>query len=196
MTLSKAVISWTGIVGQPGYTIFYASGNANVQAQLAPFFDAMKLYFPASVRIAIPNTGDIIEEADGRKTGTWGSGSTSVISGTGIGTYSPASGALIKWGTSAFQRGRRVVGRTFLVPLTTSAYDANGQVAATATAAIQAAATSFITTSGGVLSVWHRPLMDYSVKPPVQKLPGAAVPIITATVPVKVAVLRSRRDTS
>ena len=194
MALEKLVCVWSGFTGAPGYSIFYATQGGGAQNTFNAFWTGIKPYLNAGTSIHIPNTGDVIDPANGKKTGVWGSGSASDVTGTVAGGFAPQAGAVVRWNTAAFINGKGVRGRTFLVPLAALSFSSTGLITTTVAAAIQAAAQSLITTNGNAMQVWHRPHYDLSVKPPVLVTPGSAVPMTTATVPTKAATLNSRRD--
>jgi hypothetical protein len=77
------------------------------------------------------------------------------------------------------------MGRTFLVPLASGAFENNGTLATTTLATLNAAATQLITDLAGELKVWHRPNAAG---------PGSNVTVLTAQVPDMAAVMKSRRQ--
>jgi hypothetical protein len=195
VSIQRLQCTWTGFTGAPGYSNFYATGTAGAQLLFAPFWQAIAPYLPPVVSINVPNTGDTIDEATGKKIGTWANGVATATPGTATALYAPASGARINWGTGAFVNGRRVAGRTYLVPCSNSVYGADGLLGQTMVNAVNAAATSLFQNSGGALVIWTRPVYDHTGADPVLKTPGSVHPIISSTTPRKPTVLRSRRDT-
>lgn len=187
MALQRVRCEWTGTgIEGPGLTTFYgaADGTQAVAVAAASFFNGLKSYLPTGTSIAVPATGDVIDEATGALTGTWGSGPTTTITGSGTGSFAQGVGARIVWETDAIRGGRRVRGSTFVVPLVTSSYEANGTLGTGALAALQAGVDAFLSQFGGNGRVWSRPRPG---------LVGAAVPIVRARVPDAVSWLRSRR---
>lgn len=193
MALERLVCTWSTTAGVFGYSNFYGTAGGGAQSTFNAFWTGIKPYIPVGISVNVPNTGDTFDESTGKKTGVWGSGSTSKIDGTAAGQFSAPSGGVIRWNTNNFLNGHNVRGRTFLVPLGVICYGTNGSLLAGTVSAIQAAAQSLITTNGNVLKVWHRPRYS-TASPPVLLEPGQAFSMVTATVPVKAAVLKSRRD--
>lgn len=194
----QAKINWTGFVGAPGYTnLFFRdfSGGTVDQAmadgavsKIAAFVTAVKPYLPSNVSLGIDTTFNVLEETTGELQGFLNGGSNTPNPGTGTGTYSAASGACITWTTTGVRNGRRIRGRTFLVPLVGTAYDSDGTLAPGARTALVNAATALSSPTGaGDLGVWARPTA-----------PGATDGIWTvvsaSSVRDKVAILTSRRD--
>jgi len=194
----KVVANWSGFVGAPGYTNFYfrdfsagAPDQAMADGAVAKadaFFDAWVTYLPNTVTILVSPTVEVIEETTGTLTGFFTTSPDTTRAGTVAGTYSAASGAVCNWYTNGIRNGRRIKGRTFMVPLAGNAFDAAGSIDNTKLGAMRLAATNFISATGaGDLGVWARPTS-----------PGASDGIwyaaSAATVPDMAAVLRSRRD--
>lgn len=111
--------------------------------------------------------------------------------GTGLATstYSGGTGAVVQWQTGAVLNGRKVRGRTFLVPLILS-FESDGTLIASVITTITAAATTFRTTSGYTFAIYHRG-PEAGGTGPVGS--SAIVPVIGNTVPDRSAILRSRR---
>jgi hypothetical protein len=93
---------------------------------------------------------------------------------------------VVTLGSIVIINGRRLRGRTFLVPLGSTFYTTDGTPIETARTNIAAAAAVLIANTGGPpLGVWRRP------SPSGVGVLGVAT---TASVPDKAAVLKSRRD--
>lgn len=190
MAIDKGVFQWTGFQGAPGYSIFYALPSAGVAADIKTFFTAISSWLPTTVTISCPTEGDTLEEATGILTGSWSGGPGGTVIGGATGTHAGPAGAAVTWDTSGIATGaggkaRRVRGRTFLVPLATTAYESDGTLVLAARNAIQGAADALVSDAAGNLVVWHRPIGGAG---------GSAHPVTGARVADKVAVLRSRRD--
>jgi len=193
--MQKRVCTWAGFTGAPGYTTFYFKGDTlQSEAQLTNLFAAVAGNLPPSITITIPNTGELVDPSTGEVTGTWTVGTQAVVTGTGTTALVPTSGPQVRWTTGQFRRGHQVRGRTYFIPINAAAFATNGVIAATLVSGIQTAANNLINGSSGMFGVWHRPLKDYSVKPPILKDPGEWIPVTTATALAKPASLTSRRD--
>lgn len=195
----KVTARWDGFVGAPGYSNFFfvdsnpeASWDQGANASAAAveaFFGAVKHLIPNHATITVQSDTPIVDSASGEIVGFTSSGTHTAIAGTAAAAaYSAASGGVVTWRTVGVRNGRRVRGRTFVVPLANVAYENNGSLVA-------GAITSFGNATGAILNmtgtaqfgIWSRP-----------SAPGATdgqwFDVMNATVPDKVAILRSRRD--
>lgn len=199
---------WTGFSGAPGYSNFYfrdfsAGEPTDTDADAAAdrvetFFNAIPAYLTNATRITLQSDADVINELDGKIVSVLNAGARTAIAGTGgVGGYSAASGAVITWRTNGVVVGRRVRGRTFLVPLAAPAYAADGTITSGLVNTLTTAGQALISAAGTPdLGVWARPTEQHI------NARGETVPARTGiwyvassvTVPSKVSVLRSRRD--
>jgi hypothetical protein len=108
------------------------------------------------------------------------------INGSGTGAYAGGAGAVVNWLTDAFVGGKRVRGRTFIVPLTQNAFQADGTIADAYRTSLGAAAVTFATSTPQP-AVWSVRHLGAS---PVYTIAG----MVGASVPDRTALLRSRRD--
>jgi hypothetical protein len=92
---------------------------------------------------------------------------------------------VITWLTGLVHQGRRVRGRTFLVPTANQFFDTNGTLAAAFLTNLRTAAAAYIATAVNP-AIWARPDPGTTN--------GAAFAVAAASVADKVAVLTSRRD--
>lgn len=186
MTIIKIQAIWTGFVGAPGYTTWYfASGTTTQVVQMRNYFDAIKAELPSIVTVQVQNAGLELDEGTGAATGAWSAASAAPVVGGGIGVYAAPAGAVTNWLTSAFVAGRRLRGRTFLVPLRGAAYQSDGTLVAGTLTTLQSAAAAQVVASGASMLAWHRPVNGSG---------GSVDAVTSSAVPDKVCVLRSRRD--
>lgn len=195
--VSRIRVTWSGtpVVG-PGVSTFYleSSVTAGWPAALVALYTALKNYVPTGVSWTIPNVVDILDEATGELTGsnTPGGGGT-VLSSGGAVDYKPGVGGRLRWGTDGIVGGRRVVGTTFLVPMT-SQETPNGVIQGGTVAAINTAMGTYQSTSGISPAVYSRPRAA-SVRNgvPVAARAGSIHGITSHNVPSGITWLRSRR---
>jgi len=211
--LIRIKLRWSGFVGGPGYSNFHfrdynAGGDGNpiddayVQAaagRVRNFFNGTKFLFPNTVTFHVENDAEIIEDTTGEMTDIRPvTGLTDVVGEAGATTgYSAAVGAVINWRTSAVRRGRRLRGRTFLVPLSSTCYENNGTLNASCLTALQTAANGLITPTANEpeLGVYARPHRTKNTDGSWTTVPdGEWAFVRSATIPDMTAVLRSRRD--
>ncbi|AXH79509.1 MAG: hypothetical protein [Circular genetic element sp.] len=192
--LNRVRATWTNFPGAPGLSPFYlAAGSTNV-APIVTFFTAIKDLFPNGLSITVPSTGDAIDTADNKIVGGWtGSGGGTATSTTTTAPYSGTSGALVHWSTNAVLNGRRLAGRTYLVPLGQTQYANDGSLATTAVTSITNAANALIAALTPSLIVYGPPRDAGTLGPTDPGKASISSPAIAATVPDLAVVMRSRR---
>jgi hypothetical protein len=195
----KVKVRWSGFVGGPGYSNFYfrdfadseptAQQATDAAARVRTFFNDIRSHFPAAMSWNVLSDVEVIEETTGTMTTVHNiTAPLVVLGGAAAAPYSAATGSVVTWRTPGVRNGRRVRGRTFLVPLANNAYDNDGTMGATPLATIQTAANALAAGTGTPdLGIWSRPTGPGAAD-------GAWHAVNAATVPDKVAVLRSRRD--
>lgn len=193
MTIARVTAQWRGFRGAPGYSNFFFHGavadeqpNEAMATAVATFFRAFNQLFPEDLTIGIAPTIDSIDETTGQLVGQADVTPPPTVAGGGSANYSAASGAVVNWLTSGFVGGRRVRGRTFLVPLSSAVYDAAGDLTNAARTAISDAANALVADSATTgMVIWSRPRGGGG---------GSIHDVDGATVPDLGAILRSRRD--
>jgi len=187
-------VVWTGWSGSPGYTTLFADavdapqGHADAVWNLlgTALSDASGVmnYLPLGVKLTFPAVMERVESSTNDLIGTAAVTPPSTITGTGSNLYSAASGACITWKTGTFKNGRRIVGRTFLIPLNGLAYDTDGTLGADFLTKVRSAAATYIS------APTSNPIIMSRAEPPGV---GGAAQVIAASIADKTAVLRSRR---
>jgi hypothetical protein len=178
---------FSGVAGTPWYSnMYYSEAAGDFQGcadAVAAFWGAVDARIDNSVSWVIESDVTVLE---------WTTGvidSVETITpgfGSGGGTSDPlpyATQGLVHWLTGDFVNGRQLRGRTFIPGLCEDDNTSAGVMVSTTATIIQNAANALITASGT-----NGPLMIYS---PTNHVAEA---VQAATVPVKWAVLRSRRD--
>jgi hypothetical protein len=185
--LAKIDCVWTGFPGAPGHSVFYSPATGTIPVgPLADFFTAWGAFRPYLSNVAVPNSGDAIESTTGALDGSWASGDSANLAGATLSQiYAGPAGACVRWLTDGVVNGRRVRGRTFLVPLTAPSFQTDGTLLDSVRITIRDAAYNLVTAAAGGLHVWHRPVNGAG---------GSSHEITGVEVTDKVAVLRSRRD--
>lgn len=198
--MNRCRVTWTGFVGAPGYTNFYFGSTTTDMTALKTFLTNQSSWIPSVVTLSIPAGGDKINDTDGKISGTWvGTGSGTVNGGGGAGSYSGSSGIVVDWLCGLIVAGRRVQGRSYFVPASTNAYQADGSITESIRTNIVTAGTTMIAAYAGEFKVFSRPFpgKDAETGPPPKpaKPPrvGVAATVITCRVPDIAAVMRSRR---
>nr|CRY96522.1 hypothetical protein [uncultured prokaryote] len=193
MTILRVTAEWSGFEGGPGYTVFHFGGGGGVISDAAQVanrvrdgFDTLKSVLPNNLVIRVRPEVEEIDESTGMLTGYQGVEGLVQVSGASGGTYAAPVGAVVNWNTNDVRDGRRIRGRTFLVPLASGAFFTNGTVSSTTRTTLTAFADALTGTDfDSELVVWSRPKNGSG---------GVAASVTGYRVSPKAAVLRSRRD--
>lgn len=187
MSMYRIRAAWQNWPGAPGVTTFYqdpaiAQPNA---AAVRSFFNTLAPLLPAGLTITVPSTGDIIEENTGALSGSWSvTPAPTVVTGTGTGNYAGNAGGVVHWLTTTVVNGRRVRGRSFIVPLIGSAFFTDGSLATATIGTMSTAASTMLAATADHFVVWHRPRPG---------IPGSKAATVSSSVPDLAISLRSRR---
>lgn len=180
-TLNQIRVVWNGLPGGTGISTFYADPTGTPPtAYINSFFNNFKTICPSLLSWVIPNGGNEIDIASGQPVGHWTQGSVATIAATGTGAFAWPTGAMVRWDTNSWLGGRRLSGKTFLVPLLSSCYDTDGTLSAGTVTNIANSAATLVSGAPG-LRVWSR-------------RSAAAASIASSTCVDKAVVMRSRRD--
>lgn len=193
MAIARVTATWSGFVGAPGYTnIFFDAFSPGdfVDAEVARvrgFFSSIRNRLPSPVTITVGQEVAILDEVSGELLGySDAEEAPSPVNGAVSSSYAAPVGAVVSWNTDTVNRGRRVRGRTFVVPLADAVYANDGSLTSAALSDIQDAAEFLLGDGEGPnLVVWSRPRDGAG---------GVAAPVTSYRVPDLAAVLRSRRD--
>lgn len=191
---------WGGFTGSPGYSVFhfrdFAGGDPVTQdatdaaARVRTFFDAIKAYLPFGVTVQVESDVPVLEETNGELQTVLTAASQTVVTGnaSSVAPFASPVGGVITWRTNGVREGRRVRGRTFLVPLSSAAFQADGSLLSAALTTFQTAAGALSTGTGTPdLGVWARPTTKVAAD-------GIWYAVSSYSIPDMGAVLRSRRD--
>jgi hypothetical protein len=195
--LDRVRIALTGFVGEPGVITMYAVDGPALQGPLSDLVNFWKDLMPPVVDLKVETGGDTIDDVNGDLTGSWVGDAQPGYTGAGAAAYSAPCGACVTWLTPIIRDGHRIKGRSFVVPLSDSAYEDNGSIEPTTLGVLQSSAADFVTAAGGNLRIWHRPRLAQVASPGHRALTahdGSQAAVTSSTVRDKVAVLRSRRD--
>lgn len=185
-------------MGAPGYTNLYfrnatpgiidqaVADNAVLKTNV--WLGSVATRVPTTVTLTISGTVEVIEDSNGQLQGFINVTAPAARVGTGTGNYSAASGAVSNWYTGTVRNGRRIRGRSFIVPLAGSSLGPDGTLDTASVDNLRAASATLSAASGAArLVVWGRPTVPGATD-------GVSAEVITSTVPDKAAVLTSRRD--
>ncbi len=189
--LAQSQWVWSGWNGAPGYTSFYydtvdpTTLNGNLAAEHT-FLAAMAGYFPGGVTMSPPANFRLVDAASGNLFGFIAPSSPpAAVVGASSGSYAAPAGASVNWLTTTPATHRNVVGRSYFVPLSSGAYQADGTLVDAAKTAMQAAAAAFVAATDPIFVIWRRPVSGAG---------GSVAPVVGARVNDRVSILRSRRS--
>lgn len=198
--LLRVKARWGGFTGAPGYTVFHMrefdggggqAGNAQAAVdKVRLFFDGIKSWLAYGVNVTVLGEVEVIEETTGQMVTVVGVTQPAIVQSTAsvVDKYAAAVGAVITWRTGGVRNGRRIKGRSFMVPLTGNAFENNGTLHADALGSLNTAATALrngATTPD--LGVYARPTGPGATD-------GIWHVVTSHSTPDFSAVLRSRRD--
>lgn len=187
--VTEMTVGWTGPGGPGSSTFHFANVDGPGQAQalsgeLESFFNTLADYLPNEVQNQGPTEARVLDVATGGLIAVYSAGPGWISTGQSTSPYNRAAGARVDWLTGTIVGGRRLRGRTYVVPLTQSSFTSDGTIAGSVGGAIAQAAADLVNGAAAVgpnLAVWSRTA-------------GEAAPVTGVTVPSLGAVLRSRRD--
>lgn len=197
-SIARVTLNWTGGIGLPGFTVLHFRNSTpgvlsqavvdNAVSKVDAMITAIKPEVPSGVTLATNGTVLEIDDTNGQLTAFWTGTPAAGQAGTGASTYSAPSGAVINWKTSAVRNGRLLRGRSFLVPLDTGAFDAQGNIASASLTVLQNAAAAVRAASGDArLVIFGRPTAPGATD-------GVSAEVTSSNVPDLAAILTSRRD--
>lgn len=139
----RVSLTGSGVTG-PGVATHYVLGTmtGSEQTAIKDFWTELAGQMPIGVSITVPTEGEIIDDNTGDVTGLWSAGSGGTIVGAGATGYAQGVGARIVWQTNGVTGNRRVRGSTYVVPLLSSAWEADGTMRSVVVTALEGAASS------------------------------------------------------
>ena len=196
----RVKLRWSGFQGAPGYSIFHFKDfeGGDDQAGFAQgavdrvddFITAISPLTPGIVTLQTESDVEVLEDSTGEliTAVTTTPDAPKTNNSSGGGNFASAVGAVVTWRTGTVRNGRRVRGRTFLVPLKGSSFDTDGTLLAATVTSLNAAATAMVAPAATPdLGVYARPSGPAATD-------GAWAVATGFSVPDMGAILRSRRD--
>ena len=199
-TVYRVRALWSGFPGAPGYTNFsYADLTTDALrnaagASVRTFFTGISAYLNNAWSIQVQPEVTEYDMVSGQLTGaTLMTSVPSVQIGTGgTAVYAGGSGMCVTWKTGVIYNGRRVIGRTFIVPAV-SCYETDGTLLAAAQTALTSAATGLISNVGTELCVWAKTFTKPTDDTKPVQIGGLLPPVVATSVKDMASQLRSRR---
>jgi hypothetical protein len=185
-TIRQVIVDWTGGTGLPGQSVLWFDSIANmstVTTDLHTLFNSIAGSVLPGISVKVRDSGKEINDANGALTGAWTGSVTASIGGSGS-AYAAGTGLQLRWNTGLIVGRRRLVGRTFIAPIVSGAYDTDGTLLGAIVTALQGYLSTWLAASGSHQVVWHRPHLSVG---------GSSATVTTAAVPDKVTSLVTRR---
>lgn len=203
VNMLRVTTRWSGFNGGPGYTnLFFrdfgtgegpgSDGDAaqalSAASRVREFFNSLAPIFPNEVTFNVLSDVDILEDTTGTLVDSIQIEAPAPVQGSNAASFSGPVGLVVNWKTSAIRNGRRIRGRTFLVPVASSLFGVTGGVIPADAAGVAAAAEILADRNATPdLGVWARPTSATAADGQWAVCTGSNVPLLAA-------VLRSRRD--
>lgn len=154
-------------------------------AAIKTAYQSLTNILPTNVTITVPGTGDTIDDTTGELTGVWSTAGGGSFVGAGTAVSAAGVGACVGWQTGGIVGGKKLRGRTFIVPLHNATYEGDGTLSPSTLSALDTFGSQL--RAAGPLAVWHRPTTKGGTD-------GNSYGVIAHRVRDKVAYLSSRRD--
>lgn len=188
MHLFRVPVAWSGgnVVGTAVNVLHFDGSNQSAPpvGGVQSAYDFLAQILNIGTAVAVPNSGDIIEDTTGALVGTWtGTGGHQTL-GTARGVVAGGVGACVTWKTTTIAGAHRLQGRTFIVPLDSACYDNTGLLNSTAQSVLNGFGSQL--RAAGPFAIWHRPTTKGATN-------GSSGPVTSHRLSSKVAVLHSRR---
>lgn len=155
------------------------------------YFNTIRSSCPVTLSWGWESELAFFDDSDGEIIGYSAATPGAAVTGDQSTAYPAPAGAAVTWNTSTVVRGRRLKGRSFIVPMAQAAFDSSGTLSSATVTNHLAAGAALIAGAAALSSplvVWSRP------GPEEDPFPGTHGVVTGVTVRDKVAVLRSRRD--
>lgn len=197
--LARVVITSTGYLGAPGYNIIHASQGTivpmdrqdvadSICQDLSDAYQDFQSYLVDEVQWAIGPTVQFIDVDSGALLDEiTASFSNQVITGAGTGLALDRSACFnVAFRTNDFVNGRRLIGRSFVGPISNNGFTSSGQIDSGVVSTVSSAFDGLISGLGARLAVYHRPA-------PGQTTGGTYGDVVTVTCRSVPGTLRSRK---
>lgn len=194
MAVYRVKVRWSGFSGAPGYTnLHFDAPTEPTQAGAQAVYQAAFQFtvditsaLPSAVSLTTEGGVEVVDQTTNELITILQATQGATQKGLNTGGFSSATGACIVWETGEVKNGRRVRGRTFVVPLAATYYDLDGTLNNGVLTDLQSAATAL---AGGGFSfgVLSRPSSQGAGD-------GSFHTVSSGRITDKTAVLRSRRD--
>lgn len=189
MPIFEYSVQWSGARIGSGASVMHAGTDepSTILAQafaakVNTFFGAIAKYLPNVITIQFPNEVKVFE-GNGTLIGVETITAPPQVNATGTAPFINGAGGCVRWNTGAVAGGRRIVGRTFIVPMVSDAFQ-TGNTKATTQGDFNTAINGYLANSTGV-----------DLRPAVwAKSQSLAYPITSGALLNRPSTLRTRND--
>jgi hypothetical protein len=192
-TIGRILTRWAGGPSAPGLTVMNVDASAlnaqNAVNAVRAFWSSFATAIPAAYTLTVDPTVELHDQATSNLTGTSTAATPPVsVAGTGASSWAAGVGGRMDWLTGSVVDGRRVRGRTFVIPLISTHYATDGTMqdaSVTTFSGYGATLLSALTTASSPMVIWtqHKPGSGFS----------AATAVTSCRFADQVSVLRGRR---
>lgn len=195
----RVKVNWTGFVGSPGYTNLHFEPTVESDpitqtlvdaavAKVQTWLTAMKVYLPPAVVTGIDPQVVELDEQTGAIEAFWSVVPSAASPGTNTNlNFTSGAGMCITWGTGGVRKGRRVRGRTFVVPISHGSMESDGSLVNGHVTSWQGFANTLAGDSNGIR------LVIYARTPGAIIPDGGAYDVTSVSIKDRPAFLTSRR---
>lgn len=189
MPLQEYVARWAGGRIGVGASVFHFQSIAGptaattIATSTRTLFNTLVAAFPNDVSISFDSEVRELQD-DGTLMAVYPVAVPSTVTGTSTASWTNGTGLMVRHSTGAIINGRRLLGRTFFVPVSGASFDTNGEVLASTVTAFNNAFATFNTAVAGPganFSVWSR-------------ANAAVAPVVNSSTQVRPSTLRTRND--
>lgn len=193
MDMIRVTARWDGFTGSPGYTNFFFAGGGGLISDAQQIADRTRTamqnlfsFLPQGTTIRVQDEVAVLDSDSGEIQAYETIDAPDPVNGGTRADYAGPVGAVVNWRTDDVRFGRRIRGRTFLVPLVNEAFDSVGSLTSDAREAVQDFASGMTNWDfDSEFGIWSRPRNGEG---------GVFATVTNYNVPDFSAVLRSRRD--
>jgi hypothetical protein len=181
--------------------MYFTDASAGV-TRMRDFLQNFTAYLPSGVTITVPTVGFTYEAITGELSGEWTAAATDPVIGGYTGAYAAATGLSVLWRSNSIVQGRRLRGRSYIVPLGGGIFDVDGTINNTALTLLTEASNVAMLPGGGNFVIWGRPVpatpqwtdVKGRVHPAKPSRPGSVGSVVALSIRDVAAVLTSRRQ--
>lgn len=161
--VGKVQVVWTGFVGAPAYSSHYFYGDPLSTSTAQDYVSAVSTFWnsivggmPSTAHFSVTPDVQILDEASGHLVRVETTTPPTQTATGNNGPYAAGVGCSVIWNTAIVHRGKRLRGRSFIIPLSGGSYDGNGNILDTLVTAYRTAAGILAAQAG--FGVYGRPV--------------------------------------